>query len=302
MHVYGLLTKKFDGYCLVNNISIIIKYENKITFLQLGIIHMKKILALCLLDLGLLTMPIQGAARKRSASQALEEACPAKKRQLSDAQQFMADKKLQKAIKELDIKSVTAALKDGANAKQGYIYNTFTEKYETIIPLDYLMEHGGDTITEDITDDAKAKAEKAIMKLLVTCGANVNTKINSIPLIVKDVENPESGEKSWRSLTSFIENLLEFGANINEQDSQGKTALMVASETNITVFNFLLEKGADTSLLDEDGASVAAYINSLTGAEHDDIRKEMLDAVKKAASKPGAEGKEEKESLSIVED
>ena len=57
--------------------------------------------------------------------------------------------------------------------------------------------------------------------------------------------------------------LLERGANINHQRSDGMAALHSALwESNVEIAKLLLERGADKDLRDNDGDGVDYYINN----------------------------------------
>ena len=52
--------------------------------------------------------------------------------------------------------------------------------------------------------------------------------------------------------------LLERGARVDDRDNRGRTALMMAAESNhSTMVDFLLSKGADAAARDKEGKTAA---------------------------------------------
>ena len=87
--------------------------------------------------------------------------------------------------------------------------------------------------------------------LLLNSGANPNLKDKTdglTPLMYYILNVPNDS-------TSIIEVLLDHGANINEKDSKGNTALSYAliHEKNIHIIKFLLDRGADLDIKNNRG-------------------------------------------------
>lgn len=108
----------------------------------------------------------------------------------------------------------------------------------------------------------------SFIEFLIKSGADVNTLASS-PLIAI-AKNPISTNKSLELLTI----LLNAGAKIDQQDDQGKTALMYASIYGlIPIVSLLLQQGADTTITDTDGKTALdlalerynQYINTFFG-------------------------------------
>ena len=59
----------------------------------------------------------------------------------------------------------------------------------------------------------------------------------------------------------MVQSLVEAGANINAVDEYGKTPLMCACGTcNVPLIEYLLSKGADTTIRDRDGDTAFDFL------------------------------------------
>ena len=66
----------------------------------------------------------------------------------------------------------------------------------------------------------------------------------------------------WEGHTTITSILLEEGASPNQQDFEGDTALMDASQRGYTqVVQMLIERGADVNLIDNGGRRALDYAN-----------------------------------------
>jgi uncharacterized protein len=73
-----------------------------------------------------------------------------------------------------------------------------------------------------------------------------------------------SSEAGVNDVIEVMKLLLDRGANIDDRDNRGRTALMIAAELNhAAVVDLLLTRGADKSLRDNQGKS-AADLTTLT--------------------------------------
>ena len=121
------------------------------------------------------------------------------------------------------------------------------------------------------------------MELLLNEGANPNTRaFDGTPILIRSVEIYLESFSDFSK--RIVELLLERGANINAQNENGKTALMLSirdtgivdgffsyflksSPRCIDVLTFLLDKGADLNIQDVNGNTALVYA-VMYGSEH----------------------------------
>lgn len=84
-----------------------------------------------------------------------------------------------------------------------------------------------------------------IVNLLLSCGASVRVKstLGDIPIMMA----------ACRGRVDIMESLVKYWADVNTQDSGGKTVLMYAVLSNSDAVEYLLNQGADIDKQDNDG-------------------------------------------------
>ena len=138
-----------------------------------------------------------------------------------------------------------------------------------------LLDHGADV--EAAARDGETPLYEAVRRhshltaaVLLDRGADINIKLggpgglSGLSLLhwtVGRLENPNDEEAVAAQLAT-IQLLLDRGLNIDDRESRGKTALLIALESyDLLTAEFLLEQGANPTFKDEDGTtpcSVAA--------------------------------------------
>lgn len=96
---------------------------------------------------------------------------------------------------------------------------------------------------------------------LIQNGCNPN-KIDEYghPLLMRAIESLEESDALW-----VVNHLLEYGSDINFRDPEGMTPLILACQHHAAVAMDLIEKGADTSLLDNLGKSAFVHAKESYG-------------------------------------
>ena len=79
---------------------------------------------------------------------------------------------------------------------------------------------------------------------------------------------------AWRGNTSLVKLLIQRGANVNEQDIDGRTALMYAS--NKVMVKALLDAGADKTIRSKDGKTALDFAKTDDGSGGDPIDPEII--------------------------
>ena len=94
--------------------------------------------------------------------------------------------------------------------------------------------------------------------------------------------------------TDAIDLLLEKGLNINSVDKKGRTVIMrAAKKRNQDIVKFLLDKGADTEIKDEDGKTLLDICQESEYSKRD--LKEVIDILINASDISQDVGHEQKE-------
>ena len=175
---------------------------------------------------------------------------------------YVGDTPLMFAALNGNVKTVDALLRAGAdpNAK-------------------VMSPHAGELtpLINSMNSDSPDRVEVA--KALIDAKAEINPKGNffSSPLAnaVGDLE--------------MVKLLIASGAEVNQKNFRGATALMVAAGAGTpSVVRYLLEKGADVNARDQEGNSVLTYAEERRELSDPSRRKEIIQVLRKAlaGSKP----------------
>ncbi len=141
----------------------------------------------------------------------------------------------------------------------GYNPNSFERVYERARQLRQISDMGhqtglgysGEHLTFSLRDEQGLRSEPA--QYLLGLGAVKTTDAQSGQIVL-------TWEPSGSGNASTLHLLLDAGANINAQDRDGKTALMVAAQNaNQDAVRLLLQRSADVSLRDNAGLSALGY-------------------------------------------
>lgn len=110
---------------------------------------------------------------------------------------------------------------------------------------------------------AAARKNEATIKALLAAGANVNegpANSNSLLFAVRNAASEMITSKDWQRLDAdiqIIQMLIKAGANVDQQDKNERTALMVAVASGLKpLISILLDAGADPELKDSIGRTV----------------------------------------------
>lgn len=124
--------------------------------------------------------------------------------------------------------------------------------------VEYLVENGASIDAETLT----ITRDLEIFKYLLKQG---NVNINSVGYLGMTALSLASIEES--NLEMF-EYLLENGADVNVQNDDGSTALMIASlYGNLEMVKYLLEKGANINAQDNDNSTALIYASKWNNLE-----------------------------------
>jgi len=111
-----------------------------------------------------------------------------------------------------------------------------------------------------------------IVKLLLANGAVVDSECifdiieQNDSLEIEDIENQ----------ITLLQLILDNGADINEQNKKGKTALMLAIEyENKSIAEYLLQQGADVNIKDNEGGTALTYAQKNSVRILGKLRKKM---------------------------
>ena len=170
--------------------------------------------------------------------------------QISDMNEIDADKcdengqtELEKAILDNNPHLIRLLLKAGASWKF-----KLPESKDVPEPKRPTVEEVEGADPDEPNEDGLTEIQKAIENdnyrltgLLLKTGSSVNLKKNGKSLLMTAAQS--------KSTSDIVEILLKFGANVNDTDSRGKSALMHAlsnkEEVNMSVIKLLLNNGAD---------------------------------------------------------
>ena len=175
---------------------------------------------------------------------------------------YVGDTALMFAARTDSIKTVEALLRAGAN------------------PNALVMSpHAGEItpLTSAINSHSPNRVE--IAKMLIGARAQVNPKgeffVSPLTVAVEDLE--------------MVQLLIASGAEVNQKNFRGATALMIAAAAGTpSVVRYLLEKGADVNARDRDGHTVLEYAEERKEFFDPSRRDEIIQVLRKAqaASKP----------------
>ncbi|OAF13853.1 hypothetical protein AYJ54_43290 [Bradyrhizobium centrolobii] len=128
--------------------------------------------------------------------------------------------------------------------------------------VEMLLAHGADERAPDETGKppivyAAARAKLDIVKRLLARNIEVNARYaNDLTLLMWAVGADEKVAEA--DALKVVAHLLDVGAHIDDRDSRGRTALMIAAEGGrAEIVNLLLARGADASLKDNAGNRAA---------------------------------------------
>ena len=175
---------------------------------------------------------------------------------------YVGDTALMLAARTGNVKTVNALLRAGANPNA----TVFSPHAGEITPL-----------TSAINSDSPNRIE--IAKLLIGAKAKINPTGNffASPLMnaVEDLE--------------MVQLLIASGADVNQKNFRGATALMIASgASSASVVRYLLEKGADVNARDQEGHNALEYAQERQDVLKPSLRDEIIQVLRKAQaqSKP----------------
>lgn len=148
--------------------------------------------------------------------------------------------------------------------------------------IGFLISKGADVNAKDqyaktVLIHAATIGNKDIVELLIAKGADINMKDDTgstaliaaaaaFPYVASPV-NIESEDDALiakgKGHKEVINLLMSKGANINERDNQGTTALMVAASCGEKdIVELLISKGADVNITDNEGRTALTYVES----------------------------------------
>ncbi len=170
---------------------------------------------------------------------------------------------LHQAVKEINEVRIRSLVQMGADVnatdEKGRIPLHLAAKIGRYSIVKYLVEHGSDVHKKD--DSHKTPLVYAIEKNRIKVIIYLSKKVNS-------TEKREEEDELFRAvkeddLSSLSYNLTR--RDINSVNKDGKTVLHIASEEgNLEIVKFLLDMGADRTILDYDGRNALSYAK-LTG-------------------------------------
>jgi ankyrin repeat protein len=179
-----------------------------------------------------------------------------------NVKRYVGDTTLMFAARTGNVKTVNALLRAGANPN-----------------ATVMSPHAGEIspLTNAIDSDSPSRVE--IAKLLIGAKAEINPKGDffASPLMnaVNDLE--------------MVKLLVASGANVNQKNFRGVTALMIASGAgSASVVRYLLEQGADLNARDREGHNALEYAEERRELFEPSRKAEIIQVLKKAQaeSKP----------------
>ena len=112
---------------------------------------------------------------------------------------------------------------------------------------------------DSILDYALVDGKIEIAELLVKKGFDASSK-NTKDITILMILTMDKDKHVWHKRA--LELAIDAGVDVNWQDSDGKTALMMAVETgDIVGMTVLIERGADTKIADKYGKTAIMYTN-----------------------------------------
>jgi len=157
-----------------------------------------------------------------------------------------------------------------------YIAEGNLEKIKTLdtTRLKYVDEYYGYSYLFNAVKENK----KDIINYLLEIGLDINQyNYHGESLLFYCADNLE--------LTAY---LIENGTNVNKQDNDGQTAIMIsAQQGNIDVVRLYIESNADLSLKDKEGKTVLDYSNGMTKIEHKRTYQPIKDLLKMNGASSG---------------
>lgn len=202
--------------------------------------------------------------------------------------------RLAKAITADDVVTVKKLLRQGVdpnlkifdNANEAVIFTIFEKVYFTLPThfnrditrssykivakqecLSLLLEYGADPNVRD--DFGRSPLDIAIIwcmpkvvKLLLINGADPNVKDqNGIPPLIRAVILGIQDARPMQDKLQIIKHLIDSGAKIDQQTTNGKTALMYATgNSRIEIVELLISSGASINIKDNQGNKVTEII------------------------------------------
>jgi uncharacterized protein len=125
-----------------------------------------------------------------------------------------------------------------------------------------LLTHGADDRAPDQTGKppivyAVAGARFDVVTRLLARNIDINARYPNDLTLLMWASGPDQSASEPQAI-KVVQSLLDAGANINDRDARGRTALMIAAEGGrAEIAGLLLARGADPSLKDKSGKSAA---------------------------------------------
>lgn len=188
---------------------------------------------------------------------------------------FIAVKKGHASTAELLVeRGADVTFKDTSRFHQTALFIAVQKHYNTIAAM--LIERGADISIKDNRGwtpliHAIIQSNNNAIQLLLGKGADINIKDNygRTPLIHAIM---------WESDEDIIQLLIKKGANINIKDCEGQTPLNMAFQTrNYPIIAFLIEKGADSSLIGFGGTTIEERLVAFTRAQVEHLNPSITD-------------------------
>lgn len=129
--------------------------------------------------------------------------------------------------------------------------------------IKFLLEHGANTNLQNDNNEtalmwACYEDSPKTIKLLLEAGTDIG---------LQDDEG-NTALMTWARSNDAVKSFLDYGADIDHQNASGQTALMRACSNNrVNIIKVLVEYGADTTLLDNNGSS-AQELSFLINTPH----------------------------------
>jgi hypothetical protein len=172
--------------------------------------------------------------------------------------------KLARAIDKGNLAEMKILLKSGLDVnltgKHGMKFLFFALAQKQKPSLKLLLESGANPnipmVSEDdtihITAMAAGMQDSEFLKILLENGSDPNGKENDKPALMNVILS-----RNWENLNLLIDN----GVNLNSQDKSGSTAMLtLASFNQFSAVSHLIDKGADFTIPDNTGATVAYWV------------------------------------------
>jgi len=169
---------------------------------------------------------------------------------------YVGDTALMFAARTDSVKTVDALLRAGANPN-----------------AQVLSPHAGEITPLSSAINSHSSNRVEIAKLLIGAKAELNPKgeffASPLASAVEDLE--------------MVKLLIASGADVNQKNFRGATALMVAAGAGTpSVVRYLLEKGADVNARDRDGNTVLAYAEERREFLEPSRRDEIIQVIRQA--------------------